>query len=219
MRRTWSTGSLVTLAVAVAAAVLPASVYSQDSQNAAIAEALFREGQALLKAGKVHEACEKLSASLQIEPAVGTMLNLAVCHEQEGKLASAWAELAEAASRAAQAGQKDRESFARARIKTLEPRLLRAVLDVSAPAKGQELRLDGRGLPRAACLGHADSSRRGQPHPGGQRSPEKGVDLLVRGRQEQASPAPRGTRPGAGRPARGAATAAASVFRGRRAPA
>ncbi|MBV8755677.1 MAG: hypothetical protein JO257_00290 [Deltaproteobacteria bacterium] len=54
------------------------------------AEDLFNEGDALRKEGKTTEACAKFRASFAINPdAVGTMLNVALCYEQEGKIGSA----------------------------------------------------------------------------------------------------------------------------------
>ena len=50
------------------------------------ADALFNEGTALLKAGKLDEACGKLAESQSTEPAIGTLGLLAYCHEQSGKL-------------------------------------------------------------------------------------------------------------------------------------
>lgn len=105
---------------------------AEPSAREAIAEALFRSGQTLLEAGQVDEACEKLAESHRIEPALGTLLNLAVCHERQGRTATAWAELAQAAARAAQRGQPDRERFAQERMRVLEPRLSKLRLEPPA---------------------------------------------------------------------------------------
>lgn len=134
----------------VALVALSTPARAQPMQNAAIAEALFRDGQSLLKAGKVAEACEKLSASLQLDPALGTLLNLAACHEKQGKVASAWAEFSDVAARAAQQGQKDREAYARGRVKALEPRLVRGSIVVAEAVPGLEVKLDGNPVPSAA---------------------------------------------------------------------
>src|SRR5688500_5414952 len=68
------------------------------------AEALFREGKALLQQGKLAEACAKFDASDRLEPSVGTELNAADCHEKNGKVATAWAGFLKAAANAAKAG-------------------------------------------------------------------------------------------------------------------
>lgn len=65
------------------------------------AESLFDEGDKLRKDGKTAEACVKFRASFAINPnAVGTMLNVALCDEEEGKIASAHKLFSEAAARA-----------------------------------------------------------------------------------------------------------------------
>ncbi len=87
------------------------------------AEALFGEAKKLLQAGQVAEACRKFEGSYKIDPAGGTVLNLALCHEKEGKIATAWAELKEALAAAKKANRKDREKIARERIDAIEPRL------------------------------------------------------------------------------------------------
>jgi hypothetical protein len=59
--------------------------------GSSVAEQLFDEGQRLLDEERFDEACEKLRESDKIEPAVGTKLNLAVCEEARGHIATAWA--------------------------------------------------------------------------------------------------------------------------------
>src|SRR5215471_19286696 len=83
--------------------------------NAAIAEALFRHGRELLDAGKVSEACEKFAASQRADPALGTLLNLAACHEREGRTATAWSEFTDAYAQATGAHDK-RASYAQTRL-------------------------------------------------------------------------------------------------------
>jgi hypothetical protein len=100
------------------------------AQNKAAAEAAFREGRELLAADRVAEACDKFSLSQRLDPAIGTLLNLADCHERMGKLASAWAEFNEAAVRAAREGQSRRAEEAERRAQLLEPRLTRLLLEV-----------------------------------------------------------------------------------------
>src|SRR5262245_37563455 len=52
--------------------------------DAAAAEALFREGRQLMDSGAIAQACVKFEESLRLDPALGTMLNLAVCEERAG---------------------------------------------------------------------------------------------------------------------------------------
>jgi cytochrome c-type biogenesis protein CcmH/NrfG len=57
--------------------------------QSAEAEALFTEGDTLMKQGKVAEACEAFEASNRIEPRAGTLIRLGECREQNHQLASA----------------------------------------------------------------------------------------------------------------------------------
>lgn len=117
------------------------------------AEALFQQGRALLDARKLAEACPKLAESLRLDPATGTLIALALCHESEGKLASAWAEFSEAEGRSRNEGRKDREQVARERAEALQPRLSSLTIDVSpeaAATPGVEVKRDGFVLGRGA---------------------------------------------------------------------
>jgi len=146
MRQLWTW----TLAMGLSAAVSQPALAQNQKKGGAFAEALFRNGQSLMKAGKFHEACEKFAASYEIDPAVGTLLNLAVCHEKEGRSATAWNEFLEVAAKATQTGQKEREGFARTRAKALEQALLRVAVAVPRPTPGLEVTVDGNPLPQAA---------------------------------------------------------------------
>lgn len=121
--------------------------------DVAAAEALFQQGRALLEAGDHAEACPKLEASHRADPATGTLIALAACHELAGRLASAWAEFTEAAGRAAREGRSDRQQLASERAAALEPRLSTLTLRVSpalAGLEGFELRRSGRTIARGA---------------------------------------------------------------------
>jgi hypothetical protein len=117
---------------------------------------LFREGRALLVAGRLVQACPKLEQSQQLEPRLGTQLNIAFCQERLGKLRTAWSAFQEAASTARREGDLPRERFARARVDALAPRV--PWLEVrAAVAEGSErltLSLDGAKLaPRSWSQG------------------------------------------------------------------
>ena len=119
------------LAAVVLVPLLAAPALAQDKAGA---EAAFREGRRLMDEGNHAEACKQFQLSNELDPAIGTLLNLADCHEKIGKTASAWAEFTETADKASRAGQGEREQEARKRATALEPRLVRLQIKVEADA-------------------------------------------------------------------------------------
>lgn len=123
------------LATAVFGAVIsmaPNVAYADD----ATAEALFQAGKGLMDQKKYAEACPKLEASYKLDPAVGTMLNLADCHEKEGKLAKAWGNWGEARDQAKRENDKARMDLAARRQKELEPRVPKLTVKVTGSVEG-----------------------------------------------------------------------------------
>jgi hypothetical protein len=108
------------------------------------AEALFQSGKSLLEQKNYAQACPKLVESYRLDAGTGTLLALALCHEGEGRLASAWGEFADVAVRSRREGRADREEVARQHKALLEPRL--SMLTVS-PAPGAE-QIDGLQIQR-----------------------------------------------------------------------
>jgi hypothetical protein len=140
----------------VLALTAPAFAEASSSDKAA-AEALFDEGRRLAQAGKYAEGCPKLEASQRLDPAVGTLLNLADCNEKLGKTASAWAQYREATSLARAAGSAEREKFAADRSKALEPHLSTLTIRLAAGDSGAapvEVKRDGVAV-NSAELGSA----------------------------------------------------------------
>jgi hypothetical protein len=111
------------------------------------AEQLFRSGEKKFDAGRHAEACVDFASSLKLAPKLGTLLNVALCHETTGKLATAWAEFHHAAAWAAQYGQRDRREFAMKHIASIEPRLPRVDLRLPPGSAIANLELDGEPLP------------------------------------------------------------------------
>lgn len=83
-----------------------------DTSAQAQAQAAFQEGRRLLMAGSMLEACAKFEESNNLAPALGTLLNLAVCEEKAGRRDRACRFAAEATYRAAGTGDM-RERVAR----------------------------------------------------------------------------------------------------------
>lgn len=139
--------------VALALSLLSASpTYADEAQDAAAAESIFREGRALLGSGKIREACDKFSESKRLDPAPGTVLNLAQCYEALGRTASAWVSYRELDVLATKLGQPRRAEFAREKSAALERTLPMLVIHV-APANrvdGLAVEYDGTKLGSAA---------------------------------------------------------------------
>jgi len=141
--------SLVAAAIACAW-VAPAA--AQTAGDAAMAESLFREGKRLMGEHKYGEACPRFEESFKIDHGLGTLLNLASCHESDGKLASAWAEFSEAVSQAKRQGDADRAQLAEDHMKALEPKLAHVSLSLapSASVAGLVIKLDSHEVSQAA---------------------------------------------------------------------
>ncbi len=105
----------------------PRAGHAQSAASAA-AEELFQEGRRDFEAHDWEGASAKLTASLRLEPAVGTLISLAECDEARNHLAAArqhWleaADLAEAKSDVLRRGAFARQRFAAVDLRV--PRLL-----------------------------------------------------------------------------------------------
>ncbi len=148
--RSWGMVALPTLLLAL---VLPRPAHAQDeAERKAAAEALFQEGRERLTEGKVEEACPLFERSQSLDPAVGTLLNLADCYERAGRLASAWTTYTSAVTAARTRGQQERAEHATARAEALRPKL--ATLKITVPAgsrvQGLVVRRDGAMVEPAA---------------------------------------------------------------------
>lgn len=111
------------------------------------AEDLFRRAKALIAQNKYEEACPLLTESYRLDPGMGTLLNLALCHEQVGKTASAWGEFrsVEQQARASVPPNESRAQLAREHADKLQPRLSRVkiVVPEQARAPGLVVKVDG----------------------------------------------------------------------------
>jgi hypothetical protein len=113
-----------------------ADAFATDSQaNAQFAQALFDEAKKLMAENNFAAACPKLAESQRLEPSGGTILHLGICHEGQGKTATAYAELNEAVSAARRDGRADRESVAQVHLASLAPKLVRLTIGVAPEAR------------------------------------------------------------------------------------
>jgi len=133
-----------------------------DATNATTAQALFDEAKRLVEVGRYGEACPKLAESHRLDPAGGTLLHLAACHENQGKTATAWAEFNEALTWARRDSRADRELYARSRLDVLAPRLL--TLTIAVPPGANEMGLTIKRDDRV--LGQAEWGARAALDPG-----------------------------------------------------
>jgi hypothetical protein len=126
----------------------PAAAQARD---AAAAEVLFTEGRTAFDAGEYVAACQKFEESQRLDPAAGTLINLAACYEKLGKLASAWETWREALRYLHR--QDDRYPSVDKRAQALESRLPRLELKLAVGTPpGASVTRDGVPL-GAASLG------------------------------------------------------------------
>ena len=121
------------------------------ADDSAAAQALFDQAKALMSAHKFVDACPKLEESQRLDPAMGTLLNLADCYEKEGKLATAWSKFLELAAKAKAAGQAERARIGHDRAAALAPRLSHLVIAVAGAdtTPALEVKRDGTVVGRA----------------------------------------------------------------------
>jgi tetratricopeptide (TPR) repeat protein len=141
---------LVALGVFLFAIIGSASAFAGD---AGLAEALFQQGRRLMDQRDYRPALSKLAESYAQDPATGSLLALAICQEQLGLSASAWANYSEVVSRAKREGREDRVQAARERMQALESVLSRLTIEVDArlaATPGLLVARDGRAIGPAA---------------------------------------------------------------------
>jgi hypothetical protein len=122
------------------------------SADKSLATQLFKEGRTLVEQGRYSEGCRKLEESQRLDPGGGTLLNLALCHESEGRSATAWAEFTEALGIARKDDRPQRIEIAQKHIEALEPTLSRLVVQVptGSDLPDLEIKRDGTSIRRAA---------------------------------------------------------------------
>lgn len=126
---------LAVIAALVTTAGIAPKVHAEPTAaDKALATTLFKAGRALMNAGEIAKACRKFEESQRLDPAGGTLLNLAVCHEKEGRTATAWFELLDALAVARREGRDDRAKLAQEHIAAVEPSLPRMIVIVPANA-------------------------------------------------------------------------------------
>ena len=156
----------------MAAALCVASAARADvtADQAARATALFEQGQRDVAAGHIDQACDEFATSLELDPQVGTRLNLADCRERQGRNAEAYVLYERAAIESAQKGKEGREGFARERMQVLDRKLVRVTIHLARPPAGVTVALRSRDI---------DWSRPVRVEPG-----KLSIDVSAPGRKE-----------------------------------
>lgn len=95
--------------------------HAQEQRDPAAAEELFRQGRAAAEQHDYANACAKFRESNRLDPAVGTLFNMADCEERLGHLATSWTLFQEVSQRLP--SDDDRKGMAQKRARALESRV------------------------------------------------------------------------------------------------
>lgn len=112
----------------------PEAMAQDNVAQAAIAS---REAETLLAAGKVDEACAKYDESARLDRRGGSVLDLALCREKQGRLGSAYVLFEEAEKKSLEEKRNDRVTTARQKKNVLFARVPRLTVNVSGASDGQ----------------------------------------------------------------------------------
>jgi hypothetical protein len=134
------------LVLACLLCALPAS--AQPSSGAA--EALFRAGRAASQQGDVAIACEKFHESYRLDPATGTLLNIAICEDALGQLSAAWEHFQQVLHELPEG--EERVAIVNEHLRDLDPRLPRLIVQLAAAAPADTRVLLGAVELRAASF-------------------------------------------------------------------
>jgi hypothetical protein len=127
----------------VLASVMAAVSVASAGDAKKTAELLFQEGQTLVAKGKYDQACPKFEESQRLDPAIGTLLNLAHCYELSGRVMSAWSSYVDAETLARQKKDK-RAKGAHDHAADLAPMVPKLVVRVVSPPADLAVTIDGQ---------------------------------------------------------------------------
>jgi hypothetical protein len=106
-------------------------------------ESLLQAARDLMDQKRYAEACPKFMEAQRLAPTLGTLLELAMCHESEGKIATAWTEYRGVTVLAKKDGQEDRAAVAAKRAAKLEPLVPKLRIDAPHGPAGLIVKRDG----------------------------------------------------------------------------
>jgi hypothetical protein len=117
----------------------------------AAADALFNQAHAAMEKGDYETACQRFRESDRLDPAIGTKLNLAICEEKRGKLATAW-DLLHAVVDKADASD-ERRAIAQDLADKLDPRVPKLILRLGPGAPKDTTTREGNATYGSASFG------------------------------------------------------------------
>ncbi|HEY5935621.1 MAG TPA: hypothetical protein VIU61_13320 [Kofleriaceae bacterium] len=135
--------------------VLAPSITAHADRKVEKADQLFREGLAL-KDSNVTQACAKFEESLRYNAqAIGTLLNVALCDEKLGRIASAARKYREARDRSREQGLPEHLAAAEERLAAVEPELPHVTITFTEPPTADtRILIDDQLLPLDEVLRH-----------------------------------------------------------------
>jgi tetratricopeptide (TPR) repeat protein len=129
----------------VLALIVTVAAAGPAAADSAKADQLFKKGKKLLAEGKFRDACAAFEASQRADPTIGTLLNVARCYEEWGKLSTAYDTYVEALRQAEEAGD-DRAERIKERVLAIEPAVPTLVVRADSRPVDLVVLLDGKAL-------------------------------------------------------------------------
>jgi tetratricopeptide (TPR) repeat protein len=140
---------MLRLAVAIVLATAGVAIAGPPDPEATEAARAFEEGRELARQNRFTEACERFAKSYELDPGLGTAVNLADCLERQGHLRRAW-ELFDVVARNSP-DRPSRARLARGRADALVAKLARVVITLRDPGvAGLAVRIGDREVAPAA---------------------------------------------------------------------
>ncbi|HEY4178922.1 MAG TPA: tetratricopeptide repeat protein [Kofleriaceae bacterium] len=131
------------VAATVSLALLLAPVRLAFADDASDAKDLFNKGRALYKQEKYLDACPLFEQSLQLDAALGTELNLALCWSKIGKLSDAAKLLGVISSKTNGAAEAQRHKIAQDALADIEGRMPKVQIERGKVAADAPVFIDG----------------------------------------------------------------------------
>lgn len=131
------------VAAALTFGVAPSVAWAQD--KTALAEQLFSDGLAAMKAERWAAACDAFTGSWQADPSAGTEINLGVCNEKQKKYATAlaWYDAAYRRSMDANPPRTDKAKIAKTEYDRVLPMVHRLKVTLASPVDGAMIARNG----------------------------------------------------------------------------